>query len=564
MKLEAKLPLILAPLSLAPAVLVGTLAWREGSPLDRDAGLALLAVTLAGGLAVAAVAFLLLRALLTRRLRALQQAAGELGRGNVLVPIDIEARDELGDLAQSLRTMGRNLRQSSEQIRYFAYHDSLTKLPNRLMFGEYLKRALAHAKRGRRTLALLFVDLDDFKNINDTLGHAAGDQVLIEFSQRLLHCLRADDYVGRTDSASEDGDTIARLGGDEFTILLPDLEDAFQAATVAERVIAATAPPFRYRDQELHIGASIGITLYPVDGVHAETLIKNADMAMYHAKARGKNTYQYYRERMNVAAVRRLSLETALRKALEREEFEVYYQPELDLAAGRIVVVEALIRWWHPQDGLVLPGQFITVAEETGLIVPIGQWVLGAACRQVAAWRVAGLAGLTVAVNVSGVQFMRQELPELIEETLREARLAPTALEIEVTETALMRVEHSVVRQLPAIKELGVAIAMDDFGTGYSSLGYLRRFPIDKLKIDRSFVAGVATEAGDAAICSAIVAIAESMGLAVTAEGVEEPAQLQFLHERGCRLIQGNIVSPAVPASAIPALVRNGGGYMGG
>ena len=230
MKLEVKLPLILAPLSLMPAVLVGTLAWWGASALDRDAALALFAAALSGGVAVAAVAFLLLRALLTRPLRALQQAAGELGRGNVLVPIEVEARDELGDLAQSLRTMGHNLRQSSEQIRYFAYHDSLTKLPNRLMFGEYLKRALAHAKRGRRTLALLFVDLDDFKYINDTLGHAAGDQVLIEFSQRLFLCLRADDYVSRTDPASEEGDTIARLGGDEFTILLPDIEDAFQAA----------------------------------------------------------------------------------------------------------------------------------------------------------------------------------------------------------------------------------------------------------------------------------------------------------------------------------------------
>ena len=559
MKLEAKLPLILAPLSLVPAVLVGTLAWREASPLDGDAALALLAVALSGGVAVAAVAFLLLRALLTRRLRALQQAAGELGRGNTLVPIDVEARDELGDLAQSLRTMGHHLRQSNEQTHYFAYHDSLTKLPNRLMFGEYLKRALAHAMRGQRTLALLFVDLDDFKHINDTLGHAAGDQVLIEFSQRLLHCLRADDYVGRT-PASEEGDSIARLGGDEFTILLPDIEDVFHAATVAERVIAATAPPFWYREQELHIGASIGITLYPSDGVEAETLIKNADMAMYDAKAKGKNTYQYYREHMNVAAVRRLSLETALRRALEREEFEVYFQPELELASGRIVAVEALIRWRHPEDGLVLPGQFITVAEETGLIVPIGQWVLTAACRQAAAWRDAGLAGLTVAVNVSGVQFLRQELPDLVQEALREARLAPTALEIEVTQAALMRVEHSVVRQLPALKELGVAIAMDGFETGYSSLGYLRRFPIDKLKIDRSFVAGVATEAGDAAICSAILAVAKSMGLTVTAEGVEEPAQLEFLRERGCRLIQGNLVSPAVPASAIPALVQKNGG----
>ncbi len=557
MKLEAKLPLLLAPLSLVPAVLVAALTFRETSRSAADSAFALGAVALAGGVAVAAVAFLLLRALLTRRLRILQEAAGELGRGNVLVPIDVQSRDELGELAQSLRTMGRNLRQSSEQIRYFAYHDSLTKLPNRLMFGEYLKRALAHAKRNQRALALLFVDLDDFKHINDTLGHAAGDQVLIEFSQRLLRCLRADDYVSRPDPATEEGDTIARLGGDEFTVLLPDIQDAFQAATVAERVIAATAHPFRYRDQELHVGASIGITLYPSDGIHAETLIKNADMAMYHAKAKGKNTYQYFRERMNVAAVRRLSLETALRKALEREEFEVYYQPELDLASGRIVALEALLRWRHPDDGLVLPGQFIEVAEETGLIVPIGQWVLSAACRQVALWRDAGLAGLCVAVNVSGVQFMRQELPELIEQALSGADLAPTALEIEVTETALMRVEHSVVRQLPAIKQLGVAVAMDDFGTGYSSLGYLRRFPIDKLKIDRSFVAGIATEAGDRAICSAILAIAESMRLVVTAEGVEQPGQLDFLRERGCQLIQGNLVSPAVSAAAIPALVRN-------
>ncbi|MGH8509289.1 MAG: putative bifunctional diguanylate cyclase/phosphodiesterase [Gammaproteobacteria bacterium] len=498
---------------------------------------------------------MVLRAFLTRPVQALKQATEQLGKGNQPVAIDVRSKDELGEIAELISNVGRDLKQSGEKIRYFAYHDSLTRLPNRRMFSEYLKHALAHARRREQSLALLFLDLDDFKRVNDTLGHQAGDVVLRELSERLLNCVRADDYVGRQFPNPAEGQTVARLGGDEFTILLPSISLPIEASTVAERVIKAVETPFVHGNTELHVGASIGITIYPNDGMDADTLIKNADMAMYHAKELGKNTYQFYREAMNVAAVKRHVLENALRKAIERNELQLVYQPQMELKSGRIVAAEALLRWHHPHDGLIGPERFIPLAEETGLIVSIGEWIIHTACRQAGAWRAAGHHGLTVAINVSGAQFIRQDLVGLLQSALNKSGLPPEAVEIELTETSILRAEQSIFKTLPALKELGIQVALDDFGTGYSSLSYLRQLPVDKLKIDTSFIRHITVDPKDAAIVSAILAMAENLKIPVVAEGVETNAQIEFLRRRNCSYVQGYIISRPVSGDVLPSML---------
>ncbi len=498
---------------------------------------------------------MVLRAFLTRPVEALKQAAEQLGQGSKPVAIDVRSKDELGELADLISNVGRDLKQSSDKIRYFAYHDSLTRLPNRRLFREYLKHALAHARRREQSLALLFLDLDDFKRVNDMLGHQAGDVVLRELSGRLLNCVRADDYVGRQFPNPAEGQTVARLGGDEFTILLPSISLPIEAATVAERVLKAVETPFLHGNTELHVGASIGITIYPNDGMDADTLIKNADMAMYHAKELGKNIYQFYREAMNVAAVKRHALENALRKAVERNELKLVYQPQVELKSGRIVAAEALLRWHHPHEGLIGPERFIPLAEETGLIAPIGEWIIHYACQQAGAWRAAGHHGLTVAINVSGVQFIRQDLVALFQSALHESGLPPEAVEIELTETSILRAEQSIFKTLPALKELGIRVTLDDFGTGRSSLSYLRQLPVDKLKIDTSFVRHITVDPKDAAIVSAILAMAENLKIPVVAEGVETDAQVEFLRRRNCSYIQGYIISRPVSGDVLPSML---------
>ena len=487
-------------------------------------------------------------------MRRLVLAAEQLGRGRKPKPIGINTQDELGALARSLTEMGHNLKKSSKQVRFFAYHDSLTKLPNRLMFSEFLGHALAHAKRHNQSFALLFLDLDDFKRINDTLGHQAGDSVLRELAERLSGCLRAEDYVGRTFQQGK-GDTIARLGGDEFTILLPNISGPYKAATVAERVLASLSRPFVHAGHDLHVGVSIGITIYPSDGKDAETLIKYADMAMYHAKAQGKNTYQYFKESMNAAAMRQLTLESALRKALERNELFLQYQPQIELRMGRITALEALLRWRHPEEGLMLPDRFMSIAEESGLIVPIGRWVIENACRQNKAWHDAGFNNLVVSVNISGVQFNRQDMKTLVADILHQTGLPPELLEIELTETTIIRSEQTVTESLNAIKKLGVSIAMDDFGTGYSSLNYLRTLPIDKLKVDQSFIRGIGSDPQSEAILSAIFAMAQSLKLPVTAEGIDRLSQVEFLRQQGCSYVQGHLISEPVDPEEVVKLL---------
>jgi len=425
---------------------------------------------------------------------------------------------------------------ADEQIRSLAFQDALTGLPNRRLFGDRLQVAIAQAHRAGERLAVFFIDLDRFKVINDSLGHSVGDELLQAVAARLRESVR-------------EGDTVARLGGDEFILLLSGVLRAVDVAKVAGKVLDALRRPFHLGDRELFVTASLGVSLYPEDGTDGEALIKNADTAMYRAKDEGRDGYQLYTRAMNATALERLALENSLRRALASEEFLLHYQPVLDIASGRVHGVEALLRWMRPERGLVLPGEFIPLAETTGLIFPIGPWVLRTACAQVKAWQKAGNPQLCLAVNLSARQFQQADLVQQVTSVLDETGLQPRFLELEITETSAMANADATVATLRELKALGVRISIDDFGVGYSSLAYLRRLPIDTLKIDKSFVRDIGADPDDAAIVSAVVAMAQSLKLAVVAEGVETEEQLAFLGDRRCDRMQGFLFSPAVPAA---------------
>jgi len=426
---------------------------------------------------------------------------------------------------------------SEERIHYLAHHDVLTGLPNRFTLGARLDQALVDARRHQWEVAVLFVDLDRFKIINDTLGHHIGDRLLIEVARRFSAVVRESDIV-------------ARLGGDEFVIVLPDLAGHTDAATVAGKIIASLAVPVRIDDHELHTSPSIGISLFPVDGSDSDTILRNADTAMYHAKSLGRNNFQFYAEEMNRSTRERLDIERRLRQALARNECELHYQPQFDTRAHRIAGVEALLRW-NAGTGIPLgPDRFIPIAEESGLIVTLGEWVLQTACRQMKQWIDAGLPPLRVAVNVSPRQLHRQNFPEQVAAALAESGLPAHLLELEITESAVMEEPEEARAILVRLKEMGITLAIDDFGTGYSSLAYLKRFPIDHLKIDRSFVTDIEHDANDAAIVVSIIALARSLGLKTIAEGVESDAQLALLREHGCDELQGYLFSRPLPAAA--------------
>jgi diguanylate cyclase (GGDEF)-like protein len=434
-------------------------------------------------------------------------------------------------------------RRLTSQLAYQANHDALTRLPNRTLLQDRLGHALVRAQRSHQQLAVLFIDLDHFKRINDSLGHAAGDSLLRVVAERLQTCVREED-------------TVARLGGDEFVILLEDLPHGELATRVACQVLQALSPPFRVAGHEFFITSSIGISVFPKDGEDVQTLLKQADTAMYRAKEQGRNTFQFYTAALNVAILARLSLEHDLRYALARAQLRVHYQPQVDLERNQVMGVEALLRWQHPQRGLVLPSEFIPLAEDTGLILPIGEWALRTACAQGKAWQDQGLGPLRVAVNLSARQFLQAELLGLIAETLRESGLPPACLELEITESLLMRDIDGAISTLGALKAMGVQLAIDDFGTGYSSLSYLKRFPLDRLKIDRSFVRDITTGADDAAIALAVIAMAHSMRLQVIAEGVETATQLAVLQSGGCQQMQGFYFGYPLAAQAITKLLR--------
>ena len=433
--------------------------------------------------------------------------------------------------------------QVQERLQHMAHHDTLTDLPNRNLFLDRLQQALIRARHHQRLVAVMFLDLDRFKNINDTLGHSTGDQLLLQLSERLKRSVR-------------DGDTIARFGGDEFAILLDDVDSENSIATVAQKLLHTLTEPFHINNHELFVTASIGIAIFPHDGEDPDTLLRNADVAMYRAKELGKNNYQFYSDDMSARNFERLTLENHLRHALAREQFILHYQPQVDARNDRIVGVEALLRWQHPELGLVSPSNFISLLEETGLIEEVGEWVLEAACRQSRAWHDAGWGDLRLSVNISSRQFNNSEFIDALHGIIDRTGVNPEFLELELTESMLMRQASSVVTALRSLNRLGVRFAIDDFGTGYSSLSYLRRFPIETIKIDRSFIRDITEDADDAAITRAIVVMAQNLSLDVIAEGVESEAQLAFLKENGCHVIQGFHYSPPVSAEALTALLE--------
>lgn len=494
--------------------------------------------------------------LVIRPIHRLRRIAKEIGSGSWSAEVGgVTASDEIGDLAMAFREMAINLQQSDEQVRILAYHDSLTGLPNRTMFQEYLDQSILHAKRNQQSLAVMFLDLDNFKQVNDSLGHYAGDALLQKVAQRVTKVLRGGDYLARGSSQNSGEKILARLGGDEFIILLPDIPDSLAAGVVAQRLVEALAKPVIVSGEACYVSASIGITLYPDDGSNTNELIKNADIAMYHAKEKGKNNYQFFENLMNVAARERMKLETKLRSALERGHLELHYQPQIDSLTHKVVGLEALLRWRDPEDGLILPNDFIPVAETSGLILPIGEWVLHEACRQARAWQNAGYPLPLMSVNVSNVQFARQDVASIVEAALGSSGLDPRCLEIEITESTMMSDPEIAAQVLDDVKGLGVGIALDDFGTGYSSLGYLRRFPIDTLKIDRGFISEIDEKQADAEIVGAIVAMAHTLHLRVVVEGVETQSQLDIVTERQCDVIQGFLFSRPLPADEIVRLL---------
>lgn len=436
-------------------------------------------------------------------------------------------------------------RKADEQHMHFiAHHDSLTSLPNRLMLSNALSHAIEEAKRDGTQVGVLFLDMDNFKKINDSLGHEVGDKLLVEVAHRLTGIIRGVD-------------TVSRVGGDEFVVVCPGITQTLNIVHFAARIVESLSQVYLIDNQKLHSSPSVGISLFPVDGEDIPTLLKNADAAMYHAKAEGRGNFQFFTEAMNLAAVERLALENDLRSALENEEFELYYQPQIEVCSGRIVGVEALLRWHHPVHGLVSPAKFIPVAEETGLIVPLGEWVLRTACRQAVSWQQAGLPPICMAINISARQFKQETLLETIKNALEESRLEPGWLELEITETAAMSSPEATVKILNPLKEMGVKIAIDDFGTGYSSLAYLKLFSIDKLKVDQSFVRDIEHDANDATLTAATIMLAKKLGLRVIAEGVETAGQLKFISENKCDEVQGYYFSRPLPIAEITEYLRS-------
>jgi diguanylate cyclase (GGDEF)-like protein len=433
------------------------------------------------------------------------------------------------------------LRQNEAHIQYLAHYDTLTGLPNRVLWMQRAQAALFAAQRHEfDVLAVLFIDLDQFKNVNDSLGHGVGDQLLAEVARRLRNCLRGDDVL-------------ARQGGDEFVLLLPRLARPEDAAEVARKLLAALTPPVEIGAHELSVSASIGIALYPEDGTDAETLLKHADVAMYGAKAAGRANFQFFVPEMNARAFQRMVLENALRRALERHELVLHYQPQVRARDGRIIGCEALVRWQHPEMGLVPPAHFIPIAEDSGLIVPLGNWVLGEACRQMVRW---ADHPLIMAVNISALQFRKADFVDTVARILTETGADPQRLELEITESALMQPSEELFARLDSLRRLGITLALDDFGTGYSSLSYLKRMPISRLKLDRSFVVELPNDSEDLAIATATLSLACDLGMEVVAEGVENHRQADFLAGRGCHVLQGFLFGRPMPAEAFDAALR--------
>ena len=456
-------------------------------------------------------------------------------------------KDDDGVVAHFIST-GKDITEqmaTRERLHHLSHHDTLTGLPNRGLFMDRLSQAISRARWNGRVVAVLFIDLDRFKNINETLGFDYGDNILQAVAERLNQSVR-------------DGDTVARLGDDEFAIVLEDIYQKEDIALVVEKTIKALSQVHVLNEHELFVTTSMGISLYPNDGSNAQTLIQNADVAIHHAKESGSNNYRFYESDMNAQSLYRLNMESSLRKALEREEFVLHYQPQVDIKSGQIIGFEALIRWQHPELGMVFPVEFIPLLEETGMINQVGRWILRTACQACRDWNDLGLHDIKVSVNISPVQFENSDISNIVASALEETGLEAKYLEIELTESAIMRSPQAAIGVLSALNRMGVTLAIDDFGTGYSSLSYLQKFPIDVLKIDRSFVKDVSKNNGDASIVSAIISMAHSLKLSVIAEGVKDTKQLSFLQERDCEMVQGFLFSKAVPREQAAKFLKTG------
>ncbi len=456
-----------------------------------------------------------------------------------------QANEHLVIATLEAHNLSEKIKLANDQLDHLAHFDVLTGLPNRILLQDRLGQAIELAHRQGRQLAVMFMDLDQFKHVNDSLGHAVGDQLLQSVAQRLMACVRHSD-------------TVSRQGGDEFVLLLTFIEHPEDAALSAQKMLAALAEPHHLRQHDLHASVSIGISVYPDDGQDAETLIKNADAAMYNAKENGRNTYRFFKQDMNDRAVWRQSTEASLRNALERQEFVLHYQPKINFQSGAIVGVEALIRWRHPQRGLLAPEQFVSIAEDCGLILPIGRWVLREACRQARVWLQMGLPPITVAVNTSALEFRAEDFLENIRTTLDDTGLEPRYLQIELTESILMRDSESANTVLHALADIGVKLAIDDFGTGYSSLSYLSQFSIDALKIDRSFVRHMTSNPEDAIIVSTVISMGNSLRKLIIAEGVETQEQYALLRAQHCDEGQGYYFSRPQESEALASLLKSG------
>jgi diguanylate cyclase (GGDEF)-like protein len=472
-------------------------------------------------------------------------------RDNALREHRLKLEESVARRTRELEDANALLEQSKEQaesvasrMEYHAHHDALTGLPNRILLNDRITSELAHARRQQTNAALLFLDLDRFKIINDSLGHAIGDQLLRVIARRLNSCVREED-------------TVARLGGDEFMVLLPRISGSADAGRIAKKIIESLVDPISCNGHELHITTSIGISIFPYDGTDAETLIKHADISMYRAKELGRNKAVYYTAEMNAGSRKQLAMETNLRKAVERNQLRLFYQPKIDINRNMIVGVEALLRWKHPTMGFISPLDFIPVAEDSGLIVPIGEWVLKTAFRQLKQWHNAGFTELTVAVNLSSAQLSRPGFEDLVAEALGEAELDARMAELEITENMAMENIDSAISVLDGLKCMGVRIAMDDFGTGYSSLSYLRRLPIDIVKIDKSFVREIPDSDEDVTIASTIIAMAQSLRLSLIVEGVENVRQLNFFRQQGVNIVQGYLFSKPLPATEVLKMLQS-------
>lgn len=475
--------------------------------------------------------------------------------------VHLQAEAVFDDQLQALTIIGTaqditDRKQSEREIYRLAYFDSLTGLANRVLFKDRLTQALAHAGRYHSTLAVLFLDLDRFKVINDTLGHTVGDLLLKQVAGRLSDSVRHSDSVSRSVD-KEENHSLARLGGDEFTVLLTNLRDVQDAGTVARRIVEAMAKPFSIEGREIFVTISVGIAIFPVDGESIDALLKNADSAMYHAKEQGRNNFQFYSDNLNAEANDRLNLEGELRHAVEREEFVVFYQPQIDLRGGEIVSAEALVRWQHPRRGLLRPEEFMQAALDTGLIRAIDEWVLRTACRHSQEWQQRGKISVRISVNISNSLFHSDTLVSVVEQALGQTGLTPACLELELTESIVMRNVDASIATLTTLRTMGVQLSIDDFGTGYSSLSYLHRLPINRVKIDQSFILEILTQAHPPMIVRAIIAMAHSLNLLVLAEGVEQEIQRTTLIDEGCDYAQGHLFGRPMPADEFAEMLQS-------